>query len=371
MFSLYKTKSRLSNVNSFYVLTEANTNESECESIWFDRQNGEISIRKFKRSLEFEEVNGSPVYGYIGKFQVNQNYAPKLIFIKSAEKIGKFKVKNDEHSIYKIKEILLLTFTPPSNSTYDEIECDVLMNDQFTEMKTSSSFSTLGSLITGSPVINSNSTEAIARPVTNNNISSKFEKKVLIEVYKIFQDNSGSFYFSDSYDLTNTIERQEKLFEKEKKGEIICDWRQYDDRFFWNKYLLQDLLNLNNCDKFIVPIIQGFIQTELFDIKQPNIEFNFRKDNINITNFVQLKLTLISRRSRYRLGTRFKRRGIDENGNVANFVETEQIVNAYDSHTLSFVQIRGSIPVYWSQPGIKYRPAPRIDRRSNFLGDHF
>lgn len=29
---------------------------------------------------------------------------------------------------------------------------------------------------------------------------------------------------------------------------------------------------------------------------------------------------------------------------------------------MSFIQIRGSVPVYWSQPGYKYRPPPRLDR---------
>ena len=29
---------------------------------------------------------------------------------------------------------------------------------------------------------------------------------------------------------------------------------------------------------------------------------------------------------------------------------------------MSFVQVRGSVPVYWSQPGYKYRPPPRLDR---------
>lgn len=37
-------------------------------------------------------------------------------------------------------------------------------------------------------------------------------------------------------------------------------------------------------------------------------------------------LALISRRMHLRAGTRYNARGIDDNGNVANFVETEQIV---------------------------------------------
>lgn len=55
-------------------------------------------------------------------------------------------------------------------------------------------------------------------------------------------------------------------------------------------------------------------------------------------------------------GTRFNARGIDEDGNTANCVETEQIVMRHvpkDTHdrlyTYSFSQIRGSIPFFWHQ----------------------
>jgi len=36
---------------------------------------------------------------------------------------------------------------------------------------------------------------------------------------------------------------------------------------------------------------------------------------------------------------------------VANFCETEQIVN-YLSYSISFVQVRGSVPVFWEQQGL-------------------
>jgi SacI homology domain len=51
------------------------------------------------------------------------------------------------------------------------------------------------------------------------------------------------------------------------------------------------------------------------------------------------------------LSNRYIKRGSDEYGDVANFVETEQIlVNHNTSQIRSFVQIRGSIPLFWSQP---------------------
>ncbi|KAF7978915.1 hypothetical protein HWV62_44443 [Athelia sp. TMB] len=80
-----------------------------------------------------------------------------------------------------------------------------------------------------------------------------------------------------------------------------------------------------------------------------------------------IKICLISRRSRYRAGTRYFRRGIDHEGHVANFNETEQLLfigrstgkRAFDDfHTkMSFVQIRGSIPVYWGEVNtLRYKP---------------
>ena len=31
-------------------------------------------------------------------------------------------------------------------------------------------------------------------------------------------------------------------------------------------------------------------------------------------------------------------------------------------HVVSYIVIRGSVPVYWTQPGYKYRPLPIIER---------
>lgn len=83
---------------------------------------------------------------------------------------------------------------------------------------------------------------------------------------------------------------------------------------------------------------------------------------------------LIARRSRHRVGTRYFTRGIDHNGNVANFNETEQIVlldpmddiksmrgRVDGRERLSFVQIRGSVPVYWAEiNNLRYKPDLQI-----------
>lgn len=68
----------------------------------------------------------------------------------------------------------------------------------------------------------------------------------------------------------------------------------------------------------------------------------------------QAKATVVSRLSVERAGTRFQVRGVDDLGHVANFAETEQAIFLGDDIT-SFVQIRGSVPLFWDQPGINVR----------------
>lgn len=84
-----------------------------------------------------------------------------------------------------------------------------------------------------------------------------------------------------------------------------------------------------------------------------------------------IRLCLMSRRSRYRAGTRYFRRGVDHEGHVANYVETEQVllldtpssdgISDEASVQLSFVQIRGSIPLFWAEINtIRYKPDLQI-----------
>lgn len=107
-------------------------------------------------------------------------------------------------------------------------------------------------------------------------------------------------------------------------------------------------------DPWIVPVLHGYIHIDTVPVVLDGTT-NFNKPLI---------LLLVSRRSRNRAGTRYKRRGVDESGYVANYVETEQCL-IFGDHILSFVQVRGSVPVFWSQPGFKYRPPPQIDRGIN------
>lgn len=48
---------------------------------------------------------------------------------------------------------------------------------------------------------------------------------------------------------------------------------------------------------------------------------------------------------------RFQVRGVDDCGHVANFAESEQAIHL-GADVTSFVQIRGSVPLFWDQPGV-------------------
>ena len=95
-----------------------------------------------------------------------------------------------------------------------------------------------------------------------------------------------------------------------------------------------------------------------------------------VVNNRDLLFLLISRRSRHRVGTRYFTRGIDIQGNVANFNETEQIVlldplpangeparrgRVDGRERLSFVQVRGSVPLFWAEiNNLRYKPDLQI-----------
>ncbi|ANB16022.1 phosphatidylinositol-3-phosphatase SAC1 [Sugiyamaella lignohabitans] len=155
--------------------------------------------------------------------------------------------------------------------------------------------------------------------------------------------DNASLFFSYGFDLTNSFQR------KDDKALPInsVSLQSLDDRFFWNKYLSEDLLDEaksnNQVSQFIQPVIYGVI-------------------SIHDTSIVGQAATfgVISRRSRFRAGTRYFRRGIDDEGNVANYNETEQILIIKD-RLYSFVQTRGSVPAYWAEiNNVQYKPQLRI-----------
>ncbi|KAF2436756.1 hypothetical protein EJ08DRAFT_623053 [Tothia fuscella] len=186
---------------------------------------------------------------------------------------------------------------------------------------------------------------------------------------------TGPMYFSYTFDLTNSFQRQTET------DVSIPMWKRADDRFFWNRFIQSDLIDLRvgksrfgqhreqpGVDPFILPVMFGMMEIRNTSVKGNPFTF-----------------VIITRRSRHRAGTRYFSRGIDEDGNVSNFNETEQAIILNDqsskgpvsyagdqgvqnnktggreAQVLSYVQTRGSVPVYWAEVNtLKYTPKIQI-----------
>ncbi len=112
-------------------------------------------------------------------------------------------------------------------------------------------------------------------------------------------------------------------------------WKRFDSRFLWNASLMKDFLD-GGLHDWVLPIMQGWVQSTRFHIpptqadqdayksRHPSVRTSL--DSAMLPPSTPVDLVVISRRSKDRAGLRFQRRGIDQGGNVANFVETEQII---------------------------------------------
>lgn len=167
------------------------------------------------------------------------------------------------------------------------------------------------------------------------------------ELRKLLSD--GSFFYSSDFDLTSTLQGRGVNLKQRLSVDL------YHTDYMWNDFMMQGIVsfrnNLSDKDKrvldndhFLTTVIRGFAETL-------NTAVNGRSS----------KITIISKQSWKRAGTRFNVRGVDDDGNVANFVETELIYN--DGHQVfSFTQIRGSIPVFWEQDTALISPKVQVTR---------
>ncbi|EEC07734.1 SAC domain-containing protein, putative, partial [Ixodes scapularis] len=172
-------------------------------------------------------------------------------------------------------------------------------------------------------------------------------------------DLRSNFYFSYSYDLTHTLQynltplvctvpSQPTTSQSESDDSLLnAEEAEPNWRYVWNAYLLEPV-DLHT--DWLLCVTHGFVG-------QTNISVYGRP----------IFLTLIARRSQKFSGTRFLKRGANSEGDVANEVETEQIVHDSsvssftDGNFTSFVQVRGSVPFSWSQDVSKIVPKPAIN----------
>ncbi|KAE8377857.1 SacI homology domain-containing protein [Aspergillus bertholletiae] len=184
---------------------------------------------------------------------------------------------------------------------------------------------------------------------------------------------SNNFFFAYDYDLTRHIGGQNLAL---SNGHLPLH-KVVDDVYFWNKHLMEPFITVD-AHSFVLPLMQGFVGQREFTVAntgdghQPTgpdnpeghilgetYEMQASDNDIDKQNFL---LTLISRRSVKRPGLRYLRRGVDDEGNTANSVETEQILSDPDwdpaRNIYSHLQVRGSIPLYFSQSPYAFKPVP-------------
>lgn len=150
-----------------------------------------------------------------------------------------------------------------------------------------------------------------------------------------------SFFYSYDFSLTMS---QQRLATFVPGKPSMYQWEAAEERFFWNMVVAVPFCR-EGLERFLVTVVDGFVVSHTMSLQGQNV-----------------RLTLVTRRSRHRAGTRFLTRGIDPGGNVANYAETEQILELLDSGTLhSWVTVRGSIPVFWSQLGPERIPPPVVN----------
>nr|XP_044636669.1 phosphatidylinositide phosphatase SAC2 [Equus asinus] len=332
-------------------------------ALWCSRRDGGLQLRPATDLLlAWNPICLGLVEGVIGKIQLHSDLPWWLILIRQKASVGKLP---GDHEVCKVTKIAVLSL---SEMEPQDLELELCKKHHFGINKPEKIIPSPDDskfLLKTLTHIKSNVSAPNKKKVKESKEKEKLERRLLEELLKMFMD-SESFYYSLTYDLTNSVQRQSA-----GERDLRPLWQKVDDRFFWNKYMIQDLTEIGtpDVDFWIIPIIQGFVQIEELvvnynessDDEKSSPETPPQESTCVDDIHPRFLVALISRRSRHRAGMRYKRRGVDKNGNVANYVETEQLIHVHN-HTLSFTQTRGSVPVFWSQVGYRYNPRPRLDK---------
>jgi len=185
---------------------------------------------------------------------------------------------------------------------------------------------------------------------------------MFIQMMNDFLERNSLFY-SDNLDLSMSFQYIRKC-PSDPVSEIL---RFSNEIYCWNRYLINPYNRYFNeglpnegeknegMQYFAFPIINGFFGT---------CKGNEYNDNV--------ELILIARKDIRRSGMRFLIRGSDTEGNIANCVEIEEILiyKENDNYIVnSFVQMRGSIPLIWTQePTVKLNPKIKVNQ--NFIENY-
>ncbi|KAM3211569.1 hypothetical protein ACQJBY_064987 [Aegilops geniculata] len=160
-------------------------------------------------------------------------------------------------------------------------------------------------------------------------------KKLLASV-----DLTKDFFYSYTYPIMQSL--QQNVTSAGMKE------TPYENLFVWNTFLTEPIRSRCHNALWSVALVHG----------------HFKQVKLSVFGR-ELNVILISRRSRHFAGTRYLKRGVNDHGKVANDVETEQIVfeeeaGSWKGRMSAIVQMRGSIPLFWSQEAGRLSPKPDI-----------
>ncbi|SMN18940.1 similar to Saccharomyces cerevisiae YOR109W INP53 Polyphosphatidylinositol phosphatase, dephosphorylates multiple phosphatidylinositols [Maudiozyma saulgeensis] len=268
----------------------------------------------------FTRLTSSEISGFIGLIEID-----KLIFIGTISGSTKVAAPIPGETVKKISSVDFFCLNDP---TWDFFDIDS----------------------NGYPILPDRDT---------NDIQATLPKHPCAEIRKLL--SNGSFFYSSDFDLTSTLQNR-------GVGAHSLSTDNFEQEYMWNSFMMGEIITykdrLDNEAKqilddegFLTTVIRGFAETFVTHVKS-----------------VKVATTIISKQSWKRAGTRFNARGVDDDANVANFVETEYIMYC-SNYCYAFTEIRGSIPVFWEQDTSLINPKVQITRSMEatqpIFDDHF
>lgn len=162
----------------------------------------------------------------------------------------------------------------------------------------------------------------------------------------------GNFYFANSFDLTSNLQNRDIM----TSGSYHSVFN-LNKKFLWNRLLIDELMQFRNrlgfdvrkkfdSSKFLTVAIRGFVQTINLSI---NLDTNNAPDRFMMNGLKKSEdslLTLISKIAVDKSGKIFGPSGLDDEGNVANYIESEMIFYN-ENYCISYTSVRGNVPIYF------------------------
>lgn len=287
----------------------------------------ELVTKDHLKQQGFVKLSDQEIHGFLGLIEVDS-----LIF--AALITGKAKVAapipgETANKIYSVDFFCL------NDDTWDHLEID--SSGYPVSPENGEHTNNNGSNVTGGFPNNSSSDPSL---------STSLPKHPCFEIRKLL--SNGSFYYSSDFDLTSTLQHR-------GYGAHSLSADVYEDEYMWNSFMMQEIISYRDRldqkakqvlddEGFLTTVIRGFAETFITYVRNTKIA-----------------LTIICKQSWKRAGTRFNARGVDDDSNVANFVETELIMYS-TNYCFAFTQIRGSIPAFWEQDTSLINPKVTLTR---------